>query len=82
VVDGYRDAGVPDKDRYMLGVGLGYQIAPSVSLDVGYAHYFAAGRATMNESVNRIEPTTGAVILNGFYDNAMDYLSISLRTAL
>lgn len=82
VVDAYRDTGVPDKDRYMLGVGFGYQITPMVSLDVGYAHYFAAGRATMNESVNRIEPITGAVILNGQYDNAMDYLSISLRTAL
>jgi len=80
--DAYRDTGVPDKDRYMVGVGFGYQIAPSVSLDVGYAHYFAAGHATMNESVNRIEPITGLVILNGRYDNAMNYLSISLRTAL
>jgi len=82
VVDAYRDAGVPDKDRYMVGVGFGYHITPSVTLDVGYAHYFAAGHATMNESVNRIEPITGAVILNGRYDNAMNYLSISLRTAL
>lgn len=82
VVDGFRDTGVPDKDRYMVGLGFGYQIAPSVSLDVGYAHYFAAGHATMNESVNRIEPITGAVILNGRYDNAMNYLSFSLRTAL
>jgi long-chain fatty acid transport protein len=82
VVDAYRDTGVPDKDRYMVGVGFGYQIAPSVSLDIGYAHYFAAGHATMNESVNRIEPITQAVILNGRYDNAMNYLSFSLRTAL
>jgi len=82
VVDAYRDTGVPDKDRYMVGVGFGYRIAPSVSLDVGYAHYFAAGHATMNESVNRIEPITGAVILNGRYDNAMNFLSFSLRTAL
>lgn len=82
VVDAYRDTGVPDKDRYMLGVGFGYQITPSVALDVGYAHYFAAGHATMNESVNRIEPITGLVILNGRYDNAMNYLSFSLRTAL
>lgn len=82
VVDAYRDAGVPDKDRYMLGVGFGYQITPSVGLDVGYAHYFAAGHATMNESVNRIEPITGLIFLNGRYDNAIDYLSFSLRTAL
>ena len=82
VVDGFRDTGVPDKDRYMVGIGFGYNFTPSVALDVGYSHYFAAGHATMNESVNRIEPTTGLVILNGRYDNAMDYLSISLRTRL
>jgi long-chain fatty acid transport protein len=82
VVDQYRDTGVPDKDRYMLGAGFTYQITPSVAFDFGYAHYFAAGHATMNESVNRIEPITGAVILNGRYDNAMDFVSISLRTAL
>ena len=82
VVDAFRDTGVPDKDRYMVGIGFGYQITPSVSLDVGYAHYFAAGHATMNESVNRIEPITGAVILNGRYNNHIDYLSFSLRTAL
>lgn len=84
VADAYRDTGVPDKDRYMVGIGFGYQIAPSVSLDVGYAHYFAAGHATMNESVNRItpSPTGGSVILNGRYDNAMNYLSFSLRTQL
>ena len=84
VIDAYRDTGVPDKDRYMVGVGVGYQIAPSVSVDVGYAHYFAAGRATMNESVNRItaSPTGASAVLNGRYDNAMNYLSISLRTRL
>jgi long-chain fatty acid transport protein len=82
VIDAWRDTGVPDKDRYMVGLGFGYQITPRVALDVGYAHYFAAGHATMNESVNRIEPITGLVILNGRYDNAMNYLSISLRTAL
>ena len=82
VVDAFRDTGVPDKDRYMVGVGVGYNITPSVALDLGYAHYFAAGHATMNESVNRIEPITGLIFLNGRYDNALNYLSISLRTAL
>jgi long-chain fatty acid transport protein len=88
VVDGFRDTGVPDKDRYMLGVGFGYNFTPSVALDVGYSHYFAAGHATMNESVNRVEPITRdlagfpVLILNGRYDNAMDYVSISLRTRL
>lgn len=82
VVDGFRDTGVPDKDRYMVGIGLGYQWAPGFAIDVGYAHYFAAGHATMNESVNAIEPITGAIFLNGKYNNHLDYLGISLRTTL
>src|SRR5262249_42605372 len=81
VRDGFRDVGVPDKDRWLLGIGLGYQITDSVGLDVGYAHYFAA-HATMNESVNRIDPFTGAVFLQGQYNNHLDWVSISLRTKL
>ena len=73
---------MPGNASFAVGVGFGYQITPSVSFDVGYAHYFAAGHATMNESVNRIEPITGLVILKGRYDNAMNNLSFSLRTAL
>jgi long-chain fatty acid transport protein len=81
VRDGFRDVGVPDKDRWLLGIGLGYQITDSVGLDIGYAHYFAA-HATMNESVNRIDPFTGAVFLQGQYNNHLDWVSISLRTKL
>jgi len=36
----------------------------------------------MNESVNRIEPITQAIFLNGRYNNHLDYFGISLRTAL
>ena len=82
VVDAFRDTGVPDKDRYMVGIGFGYQFTPTLGLDVGYAHYFAAGHATMNDSVNRIEPITGAVFLNGRYNNHLDYFGISLRASL
>jgi len=82
VVDAFRDTGVPDKDRYMVGIGFGYQFTPKAGVDVGYAHYFAAGHALMTESVNSIEPITQAVFLNGRYNNHLDYLSISFRIGL
>ena len=81
VRDAFRDVGVPDKDRYLVGAGFAYQITDSVGLDFGYAHYFAA-HATMNESANRIDPFTGAVFLQGKYNNHLDWLSISIRTKL
>jgi long-chain fatty acid transport protein len=79
VVDRYRDTGVPDKDRIMLGVGAGYNFSERSSIDLGYAHYFATGHATMNTSVNRIDPVTGAVVLNGTYDNSLNYVALTYR---
>ena len=78
ITDAYRDTGVPDKDRYMIGIGAGYKFSDSQSLDVGYAHYFAAGHATMNSSVNNTDPITG-VVLQGRYNNALDYLALTYR---
>ena len=81
VRDAFRDVGVPDKDRFLASAGFAYQITDSVGLDFAYAHYFAA-HATMNESVNRIDPFFGAVYLQGRYNNHLDYISISLRTKI
>ena len=81
VTDGFRGTGVPDKDRYMLGLGTGFRFNDAMSLDVGYAHYFAAGHATMNSSINNTDPLTG-VLLNGRYDNALDYVAVTFRAAL
>ena len=33
VVDAFRDTGVPDKDRYMVGIGFGYQFTPMMGID-------------------------------------------------
>jgi long-chain fatty acid transport protein len=82
VVDLYRDTGVPDKSRYMVGAGFAYRFTGATSLELGYAHYFASGHASMNTSVNAIDPLTGAVILHGAYTNHLDFLALSLRTAL
>jgi long-chain fatty acid transport protein len=82
VTDGFRDTGVPDKSRVMIGIGGGYHFTPDTSVDFGYAHYFATGHASMNTSVNAIDPVTGVVVLHGTYDNSLDYLSVSFRTVL
>jgi long-chain fatty acid transport protein len=81
VTDAFRDTGVPDKDRYMIGLGAGYKLSDTSSLDVGYAHYFAAGHATMNSSINNTDPITG-VVLNGRYNNALDYVAVTFRFGL
>jgi long-chain fatty acid transport protein len=81
VTDAYRDTGVPDKDRYMVGIGAGFRVTPASSIDFGYAHYFAAGHATMDSSINATDPITG-VVLTGRYTNSLDYVSLTLRTAM
>ena len=79
VTDQYRDTGVPDKDRIMIGIGTGIRLSDSSSIDLGYTHYFATGHASMDSSINAIDPITGAVILHGSYNNALDYLAVSFR---
>jgi len=78
----FRTVGVPDANRYMIGVGAGYVFAPGVDVDFGYSHYWAADSADVNSSVNSIDPFTGAVALTGDYHNHLDYLALSFRFTL
>jgi long-chain fatty acid transport protein len=78
----YRDVAVPDQDRYMVGLGFGYQLTAAIGLDFAYAHYFAT-HASMNDSINNTAP--GAVpgvtttTLQGSYQLSLDYLSAAVR---
>jgi long-chain fatty acid transport protein len=81
VTDEWRAVSVPDTDRYMVGVGFGLRLSPSLSLDGSYAHYFAAEDANMNLSANNTDPFTQAVILNGHYTNHLDYVALTFRYA-
>ena len=78
VTDRFRAVSLPDHDRYMMGVGFGYKLTDSISLDGAYAHSFAWPHATMNSSVNNTDQITHAVVLNGIYDVAVDILSFSV----
>jgi hypothetical protein len=63
----------------MLGVGFGYRINDRLTLDGGYAHYFAAEKPSMNQSANNTDPFVGLVVLNGEYTNMLDYVALTLR---
>jgi long-chain fatty acid transport protein len=80
VTDAYRDTGVPDQNRYMLGIGPSFRLSDTSTLDAAYAYYFG-GKATMNKSINAVDPITG-VTLHGDYHNALHYLAVTWRVAL
>ena len=81
VTDPFRDTGVPDGNRVMVGLGAGYKFSSGMMLDLGYAHYFATEPAKIDSSVNAIDPISG-VALHGEYHNHIDYLAVSLKAAL
>jgi long-chain fatty acid transport protein len=82
VGDNVRTVGVPDADRYVVGLGFGYRLTDSTSVDGAYSHYFSAEHGSMNSSVNNTDPITHAVVLHGKYTNGLDYLAISVRHKL
>lgn len=53
-----RTSRIPDSDRYIIGVGATYTIAPSVDVTAAYAHIFFAG-GTVNNSA---QPAAGTLV--------------------
>jgi long-chain fatty acid transport protein len=78
VTDAFRMVNLPDEDRYLVGVGLGYKLNEAMSLDLGYQHSFAI-HASMNGSANNTDPFTHAVTLNGKYNVPVNVVAFSLR---
>ena len=66
-----RSPGVPDSDRYIVGVGFAYQYMPNIVIDVGYQHlFFKEGDS------NRLSATNSRLI--GHYDIDVDVLAVGL----
>lgn len=80
VTDAYRDTGVPDDNRYMVGIGPRVRLNETMLLDLGYSHYWGAA-ATMNKSVNAVDPFAGTV-LHGSYNNSLNWLVASFTASL
>lgn len=70
--DAFRGPGIPDSDRYVIAVGVGYRLTESVLLDVGYQHLFLKDGSTARPS------GTGSV-LNGNFDVDIDVLSLGVN---
>jgi long-chain fatty acid transport protein len=64
----HRTARIPGEDRIWASVGFGYQVTPSIGLDVGYAHLFID-----DPEIN--DTTASAGNLNGEYDADVNILS-------
>lgn len=80
VVDAYRDTGVPENDRLMLALGAGIRLDEGLWMDVGYIRYIS-NRASMNSSVNAVDPITGTV-LHGSYSSTSNDIAVSFRGIL
>ena len=80
VTDLYRDTGVPDDNRYMIGIGPRIRLNDTMLLDVGYAHYWGAA-ATVDKSINSVDPFAGT-LLKGQFSNSLNWLVVSFTAAL
>jgi len=66
-----RGPGVPDSNRIVVGLGLGYALSDTIWLDASYQHiFFETG------STRRVSPTNS--ILNGDFNVAVDVVGVSL----
>jgi long-chain fatty acid transport protein len=82
VVDRWRTVDIPDADRVMLGLGLGYRWNDSNNIDFAFSHYFSTEHASMNTSFNNTDALTQAIKVQGKFNNHLDYVAISFRHKL
>lgn len=80
VTDAYRDTGVPDDNRYMIGIGPRIRLNDTMLLDLGYAHYWGAA-ATVDKSINSVDPFAGTM-LHGQFNNSLNWLVVSFTAKL
>jgi len=64
----HRTARIPGEDRIWASLGFGYQITPTIGIDVGYSHLFID-----DPKINSGTPTTGNI--TGEYDADVDIVS-------
>jgi long-chain fatty acid transport protein len=82
VTDGFRTVALPDADRFWIAAGVGYKFNDGLSVDVGYAHIFIPGRATLSSSVNSnltFTPSPFVDQIRGSYSASVDLISLQTR---
>lgn len=71
----FRSGAVPDADRRIVAVGLGYALGDDIRIDVGYSHLF------LDTGRTRAASPTGSV-LNGEFDIDVDNFGIGVTWRL
>ncbi len=70
--DAFRGPGIPDSDRYVIALGLGYRLSDSLSVDFAYQHLFFKDGLT-----RRLSATNS--VLNGEFDVDVDMVSVGMN---
>lgn len=68
---------IPGNDRLWTAVGVGYQIASWLGVDVGYAHLFVKDPEIQKSASNPEDASRGSLV--GTYDASVDIVSAQLR---
>lgn len=66
-----RTARLPDSNRVLLSVGVGYELMEQMSIDVGYTHIFLPYGANLDQTVT-------ASTLKGSYASSVDLFGLQL----
>ena len=66
-----RTARLPDSNRVLFSVGVGYQLMENMAVDVGYSHIFLPWQATLDE----VQPTN---TISGEYSSSVDLFGLQL----
>jgi long-chain fatty acid transport protein len=68
-----RTVRIPDSDRWLLGVGVGYQLTRTLAFDLAYLHVFFD-----NGTVNETAQVPGSPMIQGGYTGTGDLLGLQV----
>jgi long-chain fatty acid transport protein len=73
VTESNRTSRIPDSNRYLIGVGAQYDVLPTLTFQVAYAHVFFDGA----ELTSQASSTSG--VLTGKYSSSADTVSLGAK---
>ncbi len=79
-VDAFRNAGLPDGNRYRIGIGATYHMTDRATLDFAYAHiFFDPGAVDLTHTFFNGSPAQGSVTTDGVANTSLDVVSLGFR---
>ncbi len=79
-VDGFRDTGVPDGDRYWVAFGATYKLSDRFEFDLSYAHLFVGdGEIDLTRTFFASTGLDTTVNVKGTSNNSADFIAVQVR---